>query len=324
MSLKTQLKEKFGWDVTALPAWSDNTMPNVVTDLVGNSEFLDMLTLEEGVKGSKEISLLSANIKLQAKANCQQSPDGAVVFTEVELKTKPLYAGIKFCNEDLNGKITQILNVLGMKRQNGQLPAELEDIIMAYLLKILQRKAQRLVLLGDTMSMDPELLLFDGLVKIIDTNADVVELVSTETEINATNGYKIAFEMYKNVNAELWDDEIPVYLFTGRTEALNILEAWNSANPYNVVAIEEVGSHMRFTLPLSGIEVMTLPELNGKNKMYAIPLSLTFLGTDLIEDVSFEIKYDDYNDELKAEAKFRLGTQIIWGKYFLRLKLAAS
>ena len=144
--LGKQLKEKFDYDVTGLPAWTDNTMPNVITDLIENSSFLGRLTLEENVKGTKEIALLNADITLQAKVNCTPSPDGSVIFTKKDLTTVPLYAGIKFCNEDLNEKMTQVLNVLGLKRQEGQLPAPLEDILMAYLLKLSQRKAQRLVI----------------------------------------------------------------------------------------------------------------------------------------------------------------------------------
>jgi hypothetical protein len=40
--------------------------------------------------------------------------------------------------------------------------------------------------------------------------------------------------------------------------------------------------------------------------------------------MSFDIKYDDYNDKLKTEASFRLGTNFIFEEYFVRLELAAS
>lgn len=117
MSLKRKLKEQFDYDVSNLPTWTDNTLPTIVTDVIENSEFLSTMTLEEGVKGTKEIAMLTADVTLQAKANCTPSPDGAVIFTKKNLVTRPLYAGIEFCNEDLNTKMTQILNTLGMKRQ---------------------------------------------------------------------------------------------------------------------------------------------------------------------------------------------------------------
>ena len=139
--LKKSLKDKFDYDVSGLPAWTDNTMPNMIPDLIANSEFLGTMTLEEDVKGTREIALLNADVTLQAKVACTPSPDGSVIFTKANLTTVPLYAGIEFCNEDLNTKMTQILNRMGLKMQDGQLPAELESILMAYLLKQLERKA---------------------------------------------------------------------------------------------------------------------------------------------------------------------------------------
>ena len=322
--LKDTLKEKFDYDVSGLASWKDNSMPNVITDLIANSEFLGDLTLEEGVKGTKEIALLNSDVALQAKSGCTPSPDGSVIFTAKDLTTRLLYMGIEFCNEDLNTKMTQVLNTIGVKRQNGQLPADLDQILQAYLAKQLMRKAQRVVVLGDTTSLDAELVLLDGLAKRIDNDADAEVYNSLETQIDATNGYDIAVGMYKAINSELMDNGMNVNIYTGRAEALAILEQWNNENPYSQIPVPNATGSFTFQLPLYGITVKSLPELSGLNKMYAIPTALAFLGTDLESDMTFDIKYDDYNDKLKAEASFRLGTQIVWGKYFTRLELANS
>ena len=342
MSIKAQLKSKFGveldemierfnqkkkerfdYDNTALPAWGDNTMPDFITDLIEDSTFLSDLTLEEAVKGYRDIALLNADITLQAKAGCTTSPDGSVVFTEKRLTTVLLQAGIEFCNEDLNGKITQILNVLGVKRQNGQLPAELESILIAYLTRLISKKAQNLVLSGDTTSPDAELELMDGLRKIIYASTDVTVVttaVTAGTGWTDSNGYDLAKELYKGVNTEVLDNGIPIKMYMGRTEALTVLEQWNQANPYSQREVDSNTTNMQFELPLMGIQIETLPQLNGTGEAIVMPLSLAFLGTDEMSDMDLEIKYDDYNDKLKAEASFRLGTQIVWDKYFTRLE----
>lgn len=315
---------KFDWDPALLDDWKDNTLPEVVTDLIGNSEFLSEFTIEEGVKGTKEITLMNADLTLSEKTGCTQSLDGSVVFTGVDLTTKLLEAGIEFCNETLNGKMTQILNVLGVKRQNGQLPAEIEDILMAYLMKLLERKAQRLVVLGDTLSLDAELAILDGLIKIIENDVNVVEYLSAEVAITDVNGYDIAYGLATTVDSELFDNGMAVKIYTGRAEALKIIKAYNDANPYSQVTVNLGGTSMTFELPLTGISITTLPELNNLGKMFAIPMALTFLGVDDQADMVLEIKYDDYNDKLKVYSAFRLGTQIVWGKYFTKLTLTAS
>ena len=280
--------------------------------------------LEEGVKGTREIALMNADVTLSAKSGCTQSLDGSVIFTKVDLTTTLLEAGIEFCNETLNTKMTQILNTLGVKMQNGQLPAELEDILMAYLMKRLDRKAQRLVVLGDTASLDAELAIFDGLVKIIKASADVVAYNSLETTITNVNAYDIAYGLATTVDPEVFDNGMMVRIYTGRTEALNIIKSYNDANPYTKLLVDLGGTSMTFQLPETGIEIKTLPELNGLEDMYAIPMQLTFLGTDELSDMVLEVKYDDYNDKLKAYAAFRLGTNIVWDKYFTKLVLTAS
>ena len=323
--LKKALKEKFDYDVTALPDYTKETMPDIITDVIGNSEFLEKLTLREGVKGSERINLLNGDITLQAKESCAQSPDGSFIFTDAILNVHPLYMGIEFCNEDLNGKVTEMLNAIGMKRQNGQLPAELDAIIMAYLLKSLRRKAQRVTILGDINSIDAELALFDGLVKLINNDTTVIDYMSSEASITASNAYAIAYGLFKSIPVDLFDNEMEVEIYMGRDKALLVLEDWNNANPYSQVPVpDQKGSSMTFTLPLTNVTVMSLPELNGTNHMFAFPLNLAFLGTDATDDWSFDVKYDDYNDKLKAEASFRLGTQIVWGQYFTRLQLAVS
>jgi hypothetical protein len=234
-----------------------------------------------------------------------------------------LQAGIEFCNEDLNGKITQILNVLGVKRQNGQLPAELESILIAYLTRLISKKAQNLVLSGDTLSGNAELALMDGLRKIIYASADVTVVTTAVTAATGwtdSNGYDLAKELYKGVNTEVLDNGIPIKMYMGRTEALTVLEQWNQANPYSQREVDSNTTNMQFELPLMGIQIETLPQLNGTGEAIVMPLSLSFLGTDEMSDMDLEIKYDDYNDKLKAEASFRLGTQIVWDKYFTRLE----
>lgn len=322
MKFEKLLKTKFGYDVTELDNWKDNSLPSITPDLVETSTFLNLLTLEEGVKGSKEIALLSSDIALQAKANCTPSPDGSVIFTKEILTTKPLYMGIKFCNEDLNTKMTQVLNSLGLRNQEGQLPAPLETILMAYLTKQLQKKASRLVWLGDTASLNPDLVHFDGLVKKLNADADVLKTTNTYATIDATNAYTAAYELFETIPAELFDNQVPVTLFTGRTEALAIIKEWNDNNAYDRVQYTAEGGAIRFVLPQTNVEVVTDPALNGLGQIYALPVSLIFLGVDERADETFDIKYNSFDEILKAETSFRLGVQYVFPQYFVKLKKA--
>ena len=314
------LKEKFNIDVAGLSPWTDNTLPNIESNLIANSEFLSMLSLESGLKGTREIALLSMSVPLKAKAACTPSPDGSVVLTKKSLSTVPLYQGVTFCNESLNSTMYQVLNTLGLKMQNGQLPADLEVIVMSYLLKMSQKKAQDLVWLGITNSGNPDLVHFNGLNKQFLDDTAILKTTTTYATIGPSDAYSAAVEVYKAIPADLLDSGKEVVIFTGRTEALNILAQYNAANPYTQITPENIGGSLKFLLPLTNIYVQTVPQLNGLNLIYAFAPSYVFLGVDSPEDQSFDVKYNDYTEELKAEASFRLGVTYVFPQYIVKLK----
>ena len=262
------------------------------------------------------------SVPLKAKAACTPDPsNGSVILTKKNLSTVPLYQGVTFCNESLNSTMYQVLNTLGMKMQNGQLPADLEVIVMSYLLKMSQKKAQDLVWLGITNSPNPDLVHFNGLNRqfVID-DALMVKTTTTYPTLDSTNAYAAAVEVYKAIPADLLDSGKEVAIFTGRTEALNILAQYNAANPYTQITPENIGGSLKFLLPLTNIYVQTVPQLNGLNLMYAFAPSYVFLGVDSPEDQSFDVKYNDYTEELKAEASFRLGVTYVFPQYIVKLK----
>jgi len=322
---KARLKDKFNFDVSALDDYTDEQSSEFITDIIESSKLLGMLRLEEGVKGSRELKLLTADMTLKTMVGCTPSPTGAVTFSGRQISAKRLYAGIEFCNEDLNGKYTQMLNVLGANRQDSEMV--LENVLIAYLGVLLRRKAQRVVVLGDTLSGDPELALFDGLVKLIDNDALVNVAYSLDTAIDESNGYDNAKLVFNTIPAEVFDDGLNVVILTGRTEARAIIDQVWADKDFNANIDDRTddGGSISFTLPTTDIKVMSIPELSGTGKMYGFIFDYAFLGTDLEDDLdTIAIKYDDYDNKLKAEAMLRLGTQFVLPQYWTRLRLTPT
>jgi len=319
--LKKRLLERFNWDVSALPDYTDEQSSDFFLTLLERSQFLSKLVLMEGVKGSEEIKLLTATLSLQAFLDCTPTPDGSAVFTGKQISTKPLYVGIKFCNENLNGKYTQILNVLGIRRQDEQMV--LEDLLIAYLAKLMMKLIQDIMLLGDTASLNPDLAHFDGFVKLLDNDPGVVVANVTGTPIDDTNGYTYAKAVYDAIPSEVFDNQMNVVILTGRQEARAIIDqVWNGKDFNATIEKRDEGGIITFELPTTNIMVETVPQLNGLGKMYAFVYPFAFLGTDLESELEgLDIKYDDYINELKAEASFRLGAQFIYPQYWVRLEI---
>lgn len=321
MKLKDQLM-KFDFDVTALPNYTDEQSTDFFVTLIENSSFLAKLPLREGVKGSTAMQILDMDVTLQEVSGCELTPDGAVIFTQSKHDPKRLGMAIEFCNEDLNTKYTRILNVLGVSRQDESVV--LEDVLLAYMGRLLQRKAQRLIILGDTGSVNPELAIMDGIVKRFDADGDMTEVTTTETTIENTNAFDIARELYEGVLPKVLDSGTPIEIVTGRTEARAILNQIYNDKDYNaIVDVTEEGGTLTFPLPTCNINVTTLPELNGLEKMYVMAYDFTELGVDLESDMdNIEVKYFDYENKLKIEANFRLSFQYALSENFTKLTLS--
>ena len=319
-----RLKDRFDFDVSALPAYTDEQATEFLTDLIESSNFLSKLQVEEDVKGSKTIKLLNGDVTLQEVTGCTLTPDGSIVFDGKNLVTKRLGMAIKFCNEDLNGKFTQMLNVIGSNRQDSEMV--LEAVIMAYIAQLVKRKSQRLALLGDTDSIDPELAISDGFIKKFDADGDMEVYYSAETAIDDTNGYTIVKGLIDTIPAIVFDKALNMSIIIGRTEALGVIAQYDTLFPTkNSIVYTDVDGVMSFTFPNTTVRVETVPELNGLNKAYSVCWDYMFLGTDLESDMDgLSIKYDDYINELKAEGLFRLGVEFVLGQYFTRTHLAIS
>jgi len=332
MAYKTKFekafKKKFGYDVTALPEYIDEQKEGFITTLITNSDFLGRLMIEEGVKGTRTIKLLDADMTLQTMTGCTPTPSGDVVFTGKDITAVRLYAGIEFCNENLNGKWTQMLNKIGANMIKQDSEPVLESVLMAYLGKLLQKKMQDVMVNGDTDSVDPNLLHFDGFRKILTNDADINVFNTTETAIDSTNAFTLFKGVYNEIPAEVWDDGLNVVLLTGRQEAQALIDQAYNDKDYDTIREEDIsrdGNKLMFRLPTTEAMIMTIPQLNGTSEIYGFIFDYAFMAVDEESDIDdLEVKYDQYDNKLKVEASFRGGAQAVLTQYWSRLRLTPA
>lgn len=322
---KTRLKEKFDWNVEDIdsPAYINQQSEDIYTDLLYTSGLTSRINVLENVKGKQTIKLLNADLALQ-EATCSTltNPDGSISFDGRDIETKRLMVLTELCNDSLTDTWAQLLLSIGASRQDRDMP--LQDVLIAYMIKQSKAKNQDLMFKGDTTSATPDLAHYDGFIKLWDADANVVEVTTTETAIDATNGFDLAKKVYDAIPAVLFDNGASVEIITGRAEANAILsQIYNDKDYASTIAVEEDGSSMSFVLPTTSITVRTYPQLNGLGKMYAVPYSYMFYGCDLDSDSEgMEIKYLEESEKLRARNLFRSGVQYVYSEYFVRLTLA--
>jgi len=325
-NFKTTLKEKFAYDVSdiASPAYIDSQSEDIYTDLLYTSGLTSRINVLENVKGKQTIKLLNANLALQ-EATCATltNADGTITFEGKDIETKRLMVLTELCNDTLTDTWAQLLLAIGANRQDRDMP--LEDVLIAYMIKQSKSKNQDLMFKGDTASATPDLAHYDGFLKLWEaSNSGVTQVTTTETAIDATNGFDLAKKVYDAIPSVLFDNGANVEIITGRAEANAILsQIYNDKDYASSIQVEEDGSSMSFVLPTTSTRVRTYPQLNGLGKMIAVPYDYMFYGCDLDSDSEgMEIKYLEESEKLRARNLFRSGVQFVYPEYFVRLILA--
>jgi len=320
-NLKEIVKDKYSWDVTALPAYVDEQNEEIYSDLLYSSGLTSRINVLEGVKGSQTIKLLNGDMALQSATNCTYTDDGSIVFDGVDISTKRLYVQQSLCNENLIDTWAQMLLAIGANRQDRDMPRE--DIITAYLIKKSRKKNQDLMFLGDTGSGNADLVHYDGYVKLWDADASLVSATTTETAITSANGFDIAKTVFNAIPTVLFENESNVEIITGYTEARAIIDQVYADKDFaSSIEVTEDGSEISFILPTTNVRVRSYTQLNGLEKMYAVPYNYMFFGTDVESDIDgLEVKYLEESDKLRLSNKWRSGIQYVYPEYFVKLVL---
>jgi hypothetical protein len=182
-------------------------------------------------------------------------------------------------------------------------------------LKIAKISAQNEIALwqGDTDSVDANLNKFDGFLKVIDAETDVVDgNLSSATSITSTNVIGLINDMYRAIPSKLLSKEnltIMVGEDVFRTYTLALISA-------NLFHYDGKSSDMEIILPGTNTKVMALPGLNGTNRMIAAVIGddgqgNLVMGTDLAgEEETFEMWYSKDNRAVLFSTNYKLGAQV--------------
>lgn len=326
-TFKTVLKEKFGYDVSAIGTYVNQESKNIMTDLIYGSGLIDRIQVMEEVKGSEKLKMLNVNFSMQKVVDCEMEDDGTIVFSDKTMTTERVGVQFSLCNENLNGTWAQMLLAIGANRQDREMP--LEDVITAYVIKSFKKKLQDLVIKGDTDSTDEELNIIDGFVKRWDNDSDLQVATRTGTTFTQDNTLTNMLALYEKIPAEVFDSGWAVEIIGPRTAGRHVINyVWTNKDYNQKLEYTNENGELSFVIPTTDVTFRSYPQFTDgeyANRMYAVVYPLMCFGTDLLSDQDgFFVKYLEDSEKLRFGGKMRAGTQYIWGKYFVRLSDPAS
>lgn len=321
-SIPNQLKEKFDYTVSAVTAYVDEQNPEIVGQLTEGALFMSRCNIMTGVKGSEKIKLFTDSLVLQTANTCGWNASGGVTFTDKTISNERLKFQEEYCNETLNGKWTQLRNRIGANVQDLENP--FADIMIAGKLAELHTAIQRLLILGDTASGDSQLAFFDGLVKKLEADASVLVEASTETSITTANAFDVLKAVSRKIPSVLYSNGVEVEIVCGLETAQKAIDQIWADKDYNGILefTRNEAGELTYTLPTTTTTVRVLPELNGTEKVFALPYNYISVAVDGDKDEDgIEIKYNENDEKLRVGSKFRLGIEYIMSEYFVKLTL---
>lgn len=177
------------FDTTGLQAYIQQNRDELLSRIMLEGRTIDRISIRRDIKTSEAIHYFDMPVTFQDGRNCEFTPDGgAAVLTDRVINTALIKVNKEFCPDDLLGSYAEAL--VKISATEAELP--FEEFIAEYIVKKVSEQLEKAIWQGDTDSLDPNLNQFDGFLKLLSGEADVIVLESPQSA-SAYNRVKAVF-----------------------------------------------------------------------------------------------------------------------------------
>jgi len=285
----------FGFDVSALPAYTDQLSLDLISKVVLKTDLLDYVDLRSGFSsGTVAINLVDADLPVSA-LSCGWTSDGQVTYSQVNVTIESLQSKTEMCIEDLRAKYTSAFMNAGTG--NDFLPFE-QVISESYTDKL--RKYNEGFLIngfGTTLGLKGQI-----------TSANGANLqAGVPAAWTATNAYEQALDLYDAIDESVKDRE-DLIMVVSPDAYRALVRALVAQNLYHFNSVE--GNDIMI-LPGTNVTVVKSSGLVSSNYKFAGPGKMILAATGLTDELdTFRFFYDEAADVMKFRAAWRLGVGV--------------
>lgn len=313
-------------DVSELSDYVDENRDGLIGRVVGGAKSIRILDLQTGFKSSGAINSLDTDVVLQDGSNCQRTPDGTTKLTQRILTVGEIKVEEDLCVKKLNKKYTQHQVKAGSKDEDIPFAKEYTSLKA----KKIAQANELAIWQGDTTSLVVNLARFDGFIKIIDAEADVVDgNVGNVAVVNAANIIQVVEDMATSIPDQLTEEidgeedagDLAVLLGADYFKMYKI--ALKNANLFHY---KGEAMKMEIEIPAINVKAISLGGLTNTDRMFAGKIGSEggfVVGTDLEnEEESFDMWYSKDDKVMKFDAEYKLGTQIKFPEEIVKFALS--
>ena len=288
----------FGFDIAALPAYTDQLSLDLISKVVLKTDLLDYVDLRSGFSsGTIAINLVDSDLPVSA-LSCSFVPDGEVTYTQVNVVIDSLQSKTTMCVEELRSVYQSAFMNPGTG--NDQLPFE-AVISESYADKLRAYNEGYLINGAGAAGTGTGL-------KAQITSANGAQLqAGTPAAWDANNAFSQALDLYDAIDEAVKDrDDLIMVVSPDAYRALT--RALVAQNLYHFNSVE--GNDI-LILPGTNVTVVKSSGLVGSDYKFAGPGKMILAATGLTDELdTFRFFYDEAADVMKFRAAWRLGVGV--------------
>ena len=284
----------FGFNVAALPAYTDQLSLELISKSVLTTDLLSYLDLRTGLaSGTVAINLVDADLPVSA-LSCGWTSDGEITYTQVNVTIESLQSKTEVCPEDLRAVYQSAFMSAGTG--NDDIPFE-EVISNQYAEKLTKYNEGFLINgFGATLGLKGQITAANG--------ATVPAGAVAWTVANAVDQ---ALDLYDAIDESVKDrDDLIMVVSPANYRTLT-----RALVAQNLFHFDSVNSNDILILPGTNITIVKSSGLVGSDNVFAGPGKMIIAATGLQDELdSFVWFYDQGVDVMKFRAAWRLGVGV--------------
>ena len=284
----------FGFNVAALPAYTDQLSLELISKSVLTTDLLSYLDLRTGMSsGTVAINLVDADLPVSA-LSCGWTSDGEITYSQVDVTIESLQSKTEVCPEDLRSVYQSAFMSAGTG--NDEIPFE-EVISNQYAEKLTKYNEGFLINgFGTTLGLKGQI-----------TGANGATVPAAAAAWTVANCVDQALDLYDAIDESVKDrDDLIMVMSPANYRTL--VRGLVSQNLYH---FDSVQGNEAMMLPGTNIKMVKSSGLVGSDNVFAGPGKFIIAATGLQDELdNFVWFYDNGADVMKFRAAWRLGVGV--------------
>ena len=290
-------------DVSTLTNYVDEQRLPLIRKAVLAPKSADLFNLQTGVKSQAALNILTTNVVFGDGSTCGWNPEGTNTLSQRVITVGKVKVNMNFCDRTL----LDYWAGYEVKVAAGKEVLPFEEAFVADIIAHVNAEVEKAIWQGDTKNEDSDfdqnLTIFDGLLKILGEEQDVINVAA----VGGNNIAQEVYDAYVHIPMEVLHKSSIVM---GEDSFRSYIGELNAANLYHYDP--KVDEGMSIVIPGTSTRIYGVPGLNGTKKIVAGDLKGNFFyGTDLEDDKEvFDLWYSKDNQEFRLAIKFNAGVQV--------------